>query len=530
MRGGEGLPVLPFTIPPPRTVGTIDPPGDMTNVSAGLTTLGGLSSILNASYAGGADPTGAAACDNALLAAITANPGGAIVFPPGTYLLNGSTLPALTTAGTVVRGAGMTATTIKLGSSFSAAAAFSVDADNCTIQDLQIQGASNTITNNPQCLGIQVRGRNVCLQNHHFINLNGYAIKVINLNAAGSHQVNHQAHIRNIYMEKTSGGIWLNGQNDTIGAMLSDIHGNSIGGGTDTTLDALRLEDAFDVDITNLASSVGSATSGHSIHLVGHCATVRITGGDVGGFPTPASGSGQCAVKIEDGVNGHASSIRLAQLALQTHDTGVSIPGAANDIRFIGCDITQNNNDGVDLAGTGLDIYFRASRLDKNGANPVAATNVYDVNWTGTSHGQFSDCHFSSPIVTQGTSGGVQFSFNFGARNRDQYVLNARFDGSGTTLSNQVNGSNSFPRRFQTIGSPPGLTPRQPAIVSGSAVTNDTGFDSTVYISGGTLTAVAVGGTTITSITSSPAIVRVPVNQTITLTYTGSPAWQWFGE
>ena len=378
---------MTFTLPPnnraPLSVGYIT---DQNNTANVLTGIGAASSVLNVAYAGGADPTGAVACDAAVLAALAAVPstGGTVVFPAGTFLLNGSTMLALTTAGTVVTGAGMSATTLKIGSSFSAAALFSVDADNCTIAGMHIRGASATIASNPQAIAIQVRARNVNLPNLRFFYVNGYCCKGVNLNPAGSHQVNHQPHLHNWWMELCSGGIWLNGDNATMGAVISDVHGTSLGGGTDTTLDALRLEDVFDVCFTNNCSSVGSATTGHSIHLVGHCSGIFLTGGDVGAFPTPATSGGQCAVKIEDGANGHASQVRVTGYVLQTHDTGVSIPGAANDIRFTSCDIGRNNIDGVDLAGTGLDIYFRGCALFTNGQSPPAATNVFDVNWSGT--------------------------------------------------------------------------------------------------------------------------------------------------
>jgi hypothetical protein len=518
-----------FTLPPnnraPLSPGYITDQNNTANVLSGL---GAATSVLNTAFAGGADPTGTAASDAAFLAAF-ASGADLITIPPGTYLLNGSVLPAMASANTVLRGAGPSATVINIGGSFTPAAAFSADADNCTITDMTIQGASATIAANPQCYGIQVRGRNVNLLNLRFLDVNGYCIKVINLNAAGSHQANHQPHIRNIWMEKCAGGIWLNGDGgDTIGAIMSGIHGNTIGGGTAANLDALRLENVFDVDIQNLASSVGSATSGHSIHLVGHCATVRVTGGDVGGFPVPVTSSGQCAVKIEDVSANHSTQVRFMNIAFQTHDTGVSIDGAAADIRFIGCDITDNNGDGVHLGGTGLDILFRGCKFANNGTAPPAATNVYDVNWTGTSHGQFDGCVFNSNIVAQG-SAGVQNTANT-TRNRVQFFPNSTFGGTGAAASNWFP-ANQAPRYVRAIGSSPGLAPRQPAIAaSTAAVTNDTGFDCSVYIAGGTVTAVAVGGTAIASITSTPAYVRVPANQTVTLTYSVAPTWQWFGD
>ena len=77
---------------------------------------------------------------------------------------------------------------------------------------------------------------------------------------------------------------------------------------------------------------------------------------------------------------------------------------------------------------------------------------------------------------------------------------------------------------------PRGSAVTQPAIAaSGTAVTNTTQQDCTVFIVGGTVSAIAIGGTA-TGLTATPATVRVPSGQTITLTYTVAPTWQWFGD
>lgn len=59
------------------------------------------------------------------------------------------------------------------------------------------------------------------------------------------------------------------------------------------------------------------------------------------------------------------------------------------------------------------------------------------------------------------------------------------------------------------------------------AYTNAFGVDCTVYVSGGTVTAIAIGGTA-TGLTSGTF--RVPAGQTIAITYSVQPTWVWFGE
>ena len=61
---------------------------------------------------------------------------------------------------------------------------------------------------------------------------------------------------------------------------------------------------------------------------------------------------------------------------------------------------------------------------------------------------------------------------------------------------------------------------------SGTALTNPFPFDATVYVSGGTVTAIAVGGTA-TGLTSGA--VFVAAGETITLTYSAAPTWVWIG-
>ena len=70
----------------------------------------------------------------------------------------------------------------------------------------------------------------------------------------------------------------------------------------------------------------------------------------------------------------------------------------------------------------------------------------------------------------------------------------------------------------------PQTAPAIPA--SGTALTNPFPFDATVYVTGGTVTAIAAGGTA-TGLTSGA--VFVAAGETITLTYSAAPTWVWIG-
>jgi hypothetical protein len=85
-----------FTMPPDtRSVGSGNPPADMNAVVDALTASGTVFNVLNAAYAGGADPTGVNFSDAAFQACLTAATGtasvtpGEMVIPPGVYKLAG---------------------------------------------------------------------------------------------------------------------------------------------------------------------------------------------------------------------------------------------------------------------------------------------------------------------------------------------------------------------------------------------------------------------------------------------------------
>lgn len=79
-----------FTLPPDtRAVGTGNPPQDIDNVVDALTASGVGLNVLNAAFAGGADPTGTADSTAAIQAALNAATAGqAVLVPPGTYKTN----------------------------------------------------------------------------------------------------------------------------------------------------------------------------------------------------------------------------------------------------------------------------------------------------------------------------------------------------------------------------------------------------------------------------------------------------------
>ena len=188
-------------------------------------------------------------------------------------------------------GPGLTA--IKIGASFAGTEVVSVAAPFCTVRDLQITGASATIASNPAANGIEVQpgSFNTTLQNLLFANVNGYCIEGVNANGhnAISHGIYHA-----IAANNCAGGIHFNGNQATVGAVLSDIE--MTGSNSASNLDGLFIEDAFDVTGTNVNIGAGNGGTGHAIHIHGLCQNSLAVGAGLPAatrsrWPPPSAGS-----------------------------------------------------------------------------------------------------------------------------------------------------------------------------------------------------------------------------------------------
>lgn len=80
------------------------------------------------------------------------------------------------------------------------------------------------------------------------------------------------------------------------------------------------------------------------------------------------------------------------------------------------------------------------------------------------------------------------------------------------------------------LGYNPLVVVPQPALpASGVAVQNTSSVDCTVFLAGGTVTSVAIGGV-VTGITASNTSYRVSAGSSITVSYSTAPTWRWIGE
>ena len=122
-------------------------------------------------------------------------------------------------------------------------------------------------------------------------------------------------------------------------------------------------------------------------------------------------------------------------------------------------------------------------------------------------------------------------AYTYALRENGSYTNNLYRDnlfGAGTQGIFSLNATSTTKTVDNAGYNPLGATMTQPAIpASGTALTNTYGVDATVTVSGGTVTAIAIGGTATGLIAGT---FRVPVGQTITLTYSAAPVWQWYGD
>jgi pectate lyase-like protein len=128
------------------------------------------------------------------------------------------------------------------------------------------------------------------------------------------------------------------------------------------------------------------------------------------------------------------------------------------------------------------------------------------------------------------TNGAAHFTYCIAeAAAESNNIIGANNLVAGTTGVINLNAASTGNRVFGNVGyNPVGAFGAQPAVPASTVpVTNNFGVDATVFVTGGTVSAIAIGGTA-TGVTSGSF--RVPSGQTITLTYTVAPTWEWFGD
>jgi hypothetical protein len=192
-------------------------------------------------------------------------------------------------------------------------------------------------------------------------------------------------------------------------------------------------------------------------------------------------------------------------------------------VRIIG-NTVKNNSLQVPGSNAGIGLYLAPS-----GGGSASLSDVII---------QGNHSYDDQPTKTQGYGIGIAVA---GQTTGFSNIIIENNDFTGNLSGGIVNNATSIPGLVirNNLGlNPAGVIPAPAFPASGIAQINNTGYDSTLYITSGTNPiAIAVNGITLAGVTvpggaavSGP--IRLPANQNITLTYMpgGTPTWQWVAD
>jgi hypothetical protein len=485
----------------------------------------GITSWINAVTQYGADNTGkkdAARSINAALAAVPQG-GGAVYLPAGTYLVSAPL--SITTSGTTLAGAHDGATNLLLpaGAGFggNSAAVEIANTSGVSISGLSINGAGPSYTSSPTAAGILISNSPRCtVRDCSMSYLNGFAVIV--QAAATTPPAQPEtfgsvwSYLGNIHATQCAQGIHVSGDSHSGNNAGSVIHSCILE--QITAGDALFIENAHDVQVSNLEAWNLSSSSGSCIHIKGDSGAVSVVNLDVGGL-TGTTPQRHPAVLIEPGANGSIPrGISISNGIIECGTPGLSVT-AGTQVTVAGVQFFRNANYGLQVSGP-ADILVTGCYF--SGSGYTAASRNFDVLISADSGAaRIESSEFLTPAGMG--SGEVTSAIN---GNRVTYVSNCRFIGAPAFGDGGGGGSPKLARN--NLGyNPVGHVTSPPVPGSGTSLTNPFGQDCLVCVSGGSMSSVDIGGVR-TGL--KDGAFRLPWGQTITLTYTSAPTWTWFAE
>lgn len=190
--------------------------------------------------------------------------------------------------------------------------------------------------------------------------------------------------------------------------------------------------------------------------------------------------------------------------------------GLVDGILWTGCEFIGNGTSGL-LVSIGGKNWAATGCL-------AAGNTSYGINAAnGTTDFAITNCVIGN-AAGRGANG---YGINIVAAAADRYVI------QGNILTNNTSGPmyDGGTGVYKVIKDNVGLNPRgvlgPPAVPASTvALFNPYGGAATVYVTGGTVSDIKVGASTVPGVTSGP--VPVPAAGSITLTYTVAPTWTWF--
>jgi len=437
-----------------------------------------------------------------------ASSGGIVFFPAGTYKV--SSPININHQGIRLFGTGL-GSLISISASFSGANVFNITSNFCAIEKLSIQGTSGTYSSNPSADAIQITGVSSTFINDLYLQaVNGWCI-----NSTSTSVANYNTHFTEVRSYQCKQGIHMLGvtaSNYASVHVLTNCYMSQIENG-----DCYFIEDCQDVQGTNILGET-AAGSGNSIHIKGASSGIYFNNVDIGPYPVPSTGS---VILIEQSANGVPNQIGFMNGIVEGGLAGVDISNGTN-IVMKALNIFNNGTWGA--RGTGGDsTVYENCIFNANGS--AGSSGRYDVQ-VAAGHTIFTGCYFNTPQGT--TTQKVNNVVN--AISGTTQFLNCQFFGTGFNSSNIFNGGPNLIRGCAGYNPVGVVTP--PTVGASPLTVGPFNIDYTVYIKGGTVSAISVGGnsTGLTVATGGFVTVRVPAGLNLTIAYSAAPTWSWFGD
>lgn len=232
---------------------------------------------------------------------------------------------------------------------------------------------------------------------------------------------------------------------------------------------------------------------------------------------TGSGGGGRDAIVIDNVTNAYFTNGYVGSSV-----NGITM-AAGVDVRFHQVLVMNNWARGVVLSGGNI-ASFTNCTFDSNSQG--LDNNVGHFYLSG-SYGrcEIRGCYFGNAVL--GRANQPSYAIENSTTSANVQVTGNEFQGGGA-LRTGVFGGSTLPYARHNFGYNPRGAVSPPAVPATTvAYTNAYGVDCDVYVSGGTVTGVAISGAA-TGLTSGHFLVRN--SGTITLTYTVAPTWVWIGQ
>lgn len=453
----------------------------------------------------GVDPTGATDSTTGIqnaINAVSALGGGVVGFPYGTFLISS---PLTVPSNVCLIGSGANITILQMSSGFSGAAAITLSGITfSTVERLSIKGFSSTYSSNPAADGIDIIGStDVTIRDVYIYYVNGWCVASTATSGVG----NTHILFKNVFGKLPAQGIHILGVSGS-GYVGTHRFENTTMSGVQNG-DCYLLEDIHDITGTKMYGEC-AAGSGSGFHFKGAVSAVDLSVFDIGPYPGPSLGD---IIQISSGPNGSPKNITMSNGTIEGGTNGVTI-NAGSWISLSNCKIFNNNLTGVNVNNS-AEVRITDNVFNQNGS--VAGSGRYEMTITSTGDVFYQGNKFMTP---QGnTAGAVNSCINDTGTNS---CYNANYhDPNGGWNTGNIFVSGNTPRIYQNVL---GLTAQ--GIIStttpGSSpyTLNGVGYPRMVYVSGGTVSSITLGGT---STGRTAGEFYVPPRTALAITFSAAP-------